>query len=225
MENYQLAFDRPIFDWTGVMARFFDLILKQVGARVPVNVNEFSTHAPSKVSDIYARYNVYGGPSSVTLYADKLTIDFPNLSPADIPLVGELLKFVHDGVAAEFTQISYSRVDIQSGTHMEVLPPDSTKDVLDRYQIKSVQDTFREAGAVTEGCIKFAAKSSSPPWSYSLSVEQSLLNAAAVFVFSTVSLTDAKAIPTFEEKIKLIASIAGLALKSFGAEQVNAITT
>jgi hypothetical protein len=225
MENYQLIFDRPIFDWTGVMQSFFDLIFKRVGARIPVNVNEFSTYAPGKLSEMNARYNVYGGPSSVSLFADRLTIDFPNLVPADIPLVGELLKIVHDGFAVEFKQVSYSRVDIQSGAHMEVLPPDSVKDVLARYRIKSVEDTFREAGAVTEAAIKFTAKSSSPPWSYSFVAEQSLLNAAAVYVFSSTSLTDAKAVPTFEEKLRLTAYIAGLALKSFGAEQINATTT
>jgi hypothetical protein len=225
MENYQLTFDRPIFDWTGVMQNFFDLIFKRVGARIPISVNEFSTYAPGKLSETYARYNVYGGPSSISLFADRLTIDFPNLLPADIPLVGELLKITHDGFAAEFTQVSYRRVDIQSGAHMEVLPPDSVKELLAHYQIKSVEDTFREAGAVTEAGIKFAAKSSSPPWSYSLMAEQSLLNAAAVYVFSSTSLTDAKTVPTFEEKIKLTASIADLALKSFGAEQVNATTT
>ncbi len=225
MENYQLAFDRPIFDWTGVMQNFFDMIFKRVGAKIPVNVNEFSTYAPGKLSEMNARYNVYGGPSSVSLFPDRLTIDFPSLLPADIPLVGELLKIIHDGFAAEFKQVAYSRVDIQSGAHMEVLPPDSVKDLLARYQIKSVEDTFREAGAVTEAGIKFAAKSSSPPWSYSLMAEQSLLNAAALYTFSSTSLMDAKTVPTFEEKIRLTASIAGLALKSFGAEQVNATAT
>ena len=224
-ENYQLVFDRPIFDWTGVMQNFFDMIFKRVGARIPVNVNEFSTYAPGKLSEIFARYNVYGGSSSVSLFSDRVTIDFPNLAPIDIPLVGELLKIVHDGFAAEFKQVSYGRVDIQSGAHMEVLPPDSVKDFLARYQIKSVEDTFREAGAVTEAGIKFAAKSSNPPWSYALMAEQSLLNAAAVYTFSNTSLMDAKTVPTFEEKNDLVASIGRLALKSFGAEQVYGTAT
>src|SRR5689334_3270865 len=90
-ENYQLIFDRPIFDWTGVTQNFFDVIFKQVGAKIPVHVNEFSAYASGKLNEMYARYNVYGGPSSVSLFSDRLAIDFPNLLPADIPLVGELL--------------------------------------------------------------------------------------------------------------------------------------
>jgi hypothetical protein len=225
MENYQLVFDRPLFDWTGVAQNFFDLIFKRVGARIPVNVGEFSTYAPGKLSEMNARYNVYGGPSSVSLFPDRLRLDFPNLLPADIPLVGELLKIVHDSFAAEFKQVTYSHVDIQTGAHMEVLPPDNVKDLLARYRIKSVEDTFREAGAVTEAGIRFAAKSSNPPWSYSLMAEQSLLDAAAVYTFSTTSLMDAKKVPTFEEKLKLTALIASLAFKSFGAEQINATAT
>jgi hypothetical protein len=43
MQNIQLSFDRPIFDWTGVMQNFFDMIFTRVGATIPVSVNEFST--------------------------------------------------------------------------------------------------------------------------------------------------------------------------------------
>jgi hypothetical protein len=225
IQNFQLAFDQPIFDWTGVMQSFFDMIFKQVGARIPVTVNEFSTFASGKLSEMYARYSVYGGPSSVSLFADKLTIDFPNLLPGDIPLVGQLLKIVHDGFAAEFKQVFYSRVDMQSGSHLEVLPPDTVKDVLASYQIKSVEDVFREAGAITEPGIKFAAKNSNPPWTYSLMVEQSLLNASALYAHASVSLRDAKTVPTFEDKIGLIAHIGGLALKAFGAEQTDGAAT
>lgn len=207
------------------MQAFFDMIFSRVGATIPVSVNEFSTFASGKLSEMYARYNLYGGPSSVSLFADKLTIDFPSLLPGDIPLVGQLLKIVHDSFAAEFKQVSYGRVDMQSGSHLEVLPPDTVKEVLARYQIQGLDDIFREAGAVIEPGIKFAAKSSSPPWSYSLMVEQSLLNASALYVYATVSLTDAKAVPTFEDKIGLIAHIGGLALKAFGAEQIDGAAT
>lgn len=225
MQNIQLSFDRPIFDWTGVMQNFFDMIFTRVGATIPVSVNEFSTVASGKLSEMHARYNLYGGPSSVSLFADKLTIDFPNLLPGDIPLVGQLLKIVHDSFAAEFKQVSYGRVDMQSGSHLEVLPPDTVKVALAHYQIKGLDDIFREAGAVTEPGIKFAAKSYSPPWSYSLMVERSLLNAGALYAFASVSLTDASAVPTFEDKIGLIAHIGGLALKAFGAEEVDGAAT
>jgi hypothetical protein len=158
----------------------------------------------------------------VSLFADKLTIDFPNLLPGD---VGQLLKIVHDSFAAEFKQVSYGRVDMQSGSHLEVLPPDTVKEVLAHYQIKGLDEIFRAAGAVTEPGIKFAAKSSNPPWSYSLLVERSLLNAGALYAFASVSLTDANAVPTFEDKIGLISHIGGLALKAFGAEEVDGAAT
>jgi hypothetical protein len=223
--NIQIVFDRPIFDWTGVMQKFFDMIFRSVGARIPVVMNEFSAYAPGRVSEMYARYNVYGGPSSVSLFADKLIIDFPNLLPGDISLVRELLKIVHDGFAAEFTQASYSRVDVQSGSHLEVLAPDTVKQFLSQYRIESVENTFGAAGAVTEPAIRFAAKSSKPQWTYALMIEQSLMHAAALFLYTNLSLTDAAALPTFEEEIGLVAYVGGLALKAFGVEQTDGTTT
>jgi hypothetical protein len=224
-QNIQLVFDRPIFDWTGVMQKFFDTIFRLVGARIPVAVNEFSTHVPGRVSEMYARYNVYGGASSVSLFADKLIMDFPSLLPADIPLVRELLKIVHDGFAGAFTQVSYSRVDIQSGSHLEVLAPDTVKEFLERYKIANVEKVFGEAGAITEPAVRFAAKGSRPPWTYALMIEQSLVNAAAIFVYADLKLTDASMLPTFEDKLGLAAHVGGLALKAFGAEEADGTTT
>ena len=221
MQQIQLIFDRPIFDWTGVMQKFFDMVFRSVGKRIPVVVNEFSTHVPGRVSEIYARYNVYGGPSSISLFADKLSFDFPNLLPADIPLVRELLRVVHDDFAAEFTQVSYGRVDIQGGSHLEILAPDTVKNFLDQYQIKSVEKIFGEVGAITEPAIRFSAKNSNPPWTYALMIEQSLLHAAAVYVHSNLSLTNGAMVPTFEEKMRLVNHIGSLTQSAFGAEQAD----
>lgn len=219
--NVQLIFDRPIFDWTGVMQRFFDMIFRLAGAKIPVLVNEFTAHAPGKISEMYARYNVYGGPSSISLFPDKLVVDFPNLLPADVSLVRELLTIAHDGFAAEFSQVSFTRFDWQSGAHLEVAAPDTVKDFLARYKIESVENTFSEAGAVIEPAIRFAAKSFKPPWTYSVMVEQSLMNVAALFVYSNLSLTNATALPKFEDKMKLVTDVGGLAMKAFGVEQAH----
>jgi hypothetical protein len=225
-QNIQLIFDRPIFEWTGVMQKFFDMIYRSVGTKIPVGVNEFHTYAvPGKVSDIYARYNVYGGPSSFSLFADKLLIDFPSLVPTDTVLVGELLKTVHDGFAAEFPKISYSRVELQSSQHLEVLAPNTVKQFLARYQIKSVEETFSKAGVITEPAIRFAAKSAKPPWTYAVMAEQSLMHAAALFVYENLSLKDAAAVPTFEDKLKLVTDIEGLALSAFGLERADVART
>jgi hypothetical protein len=199
------------------------MILTSVGARIPVLVGQFSASVPGKIGDIYARYNIYGGLSSITLFPDKLVFDFPQLLPPDIPLVRDLLRIVHDAFAADFLQATYGRIDIQTSEHIELLSPSTVTGFLAPYQIKNVVEAFVEVEAVVEPAIRFAAKSSKPPWTCAMMAEQSLMNAAALYIWETISLVDASAVPTFDEKFKLAAQIGALALKAFSLEHADVV--
>jgi hypothetical protein len=83
------------------MPKFFDMIFTAVGGKIPVNAKEFSAVMSANVGEVHARYNVYGGASSLSVFADRLSADFPVLTPADYPLVRVLLKTAHDAFAAE----------------------------------------------------------------------------------------------------------------------------
>jgi hypothetical protein len=224
MQNVQLPFERPIINWTEVAPKFFDMILTSVGARIPVLVNQFSTSTTGRVSDFFARYSIYGGNSTITLFPDKLVFDFPQLNPPDVPLVGDLLRTVHDALSADFLQASYSRIDIQVGEHLELVPPSTVTEFLNRYRIKGLDEVFVQAEAVVEPAVRFSAKSSKPPWSCTLMVEQSLMNAAAIFLWESTSLTDANSVPSFDDKFRLVAHIGGLALKALNLEHVDVDT-
>jgi hypothetical protein len=216
-QNIQLMFVQPILDWDGVMPKYFNMLFTSVGARIPVLVNQFSASVPGKISDIYARYNVYGGTSSITLFPDKLVFDFPQLLPPDLPLVSDLLKIVHDKFAVEFRPVTYGRVDLLLSEHLEILAPNTVTALLARSRIDSVVETFGD-DAVIEPAIRFVAKSSKPPWTCAVMAEQSLLNAAALFIGESISLTDARAVPSFDEKFTLVSQIGQKVLNAFKLE-------
>ena len=222
--NIQASLSQPIFDWTAVAPKYFEMISRSVGARIPVVIDQFSVSMPGKVSEIYARYNIYGGASSITVFPDKLAFDFPLLLPNDIPLVRDLLRIVYDVFATEFSR-SYGRVEINSGAHLELLPPGTVTQLLGQYGIESVEQIFGANNAVVEPAVRFSAKSADPPWTCSIMVEQSLLNAAAIFVWQQISLTDLATATTFEQKFKLVAHIGNLAQKAFNLEPVDVVGT
>jgi hypothetical protein len=223
-ENVQLSFERPIINWTEVAPKYFDVILTSVGARIPVLVNQFSTSMTGRVSDFFARYSVYGGGSSITLFPDKLVFDFPQLNPSDLPLVSELLRIVHDAFRAEFSQATYSRIDIQTGDHLELMPPSTVAEFLNRYRIKGVDEVFVQTEAIVEPAVRFSAKSSNPPWSCTLMVEQSLMNAAAIFLWENISLTDAGSVGSFDDKFRIAANVGRLTLKALNLESIDVVT-
>jgi hypothetical protein len=123
--NVALFFEQPIFDWSGVVTRFFEMIFRTVGTKIPVNAKEFSAGSHANFGEINGRYNIFGGPSSFTLYADRLTADFPTLLPGDYALVRDLLGTMHGALAVTFPNVVAKRLESSNGEHLEILPPAS----------------------------------------------------------------------------------------------------
>jgi hypothetical protein len=216
-----LYFDRPIFDWTGVIPKFFGMIFTAVGAQIPINAKEFSVIMPTNVGEVQGRYNVYGGPSSFSIFADKVAADFPVLTPADFPLVKALLKAVHDAFAVEFPNFAVSRVETISSEHIEILPPHTVKEFLARHQTLKLEQSFGLVEAIIEPAIKFTVKGAAQPWRFTVMYEQSLLHAAALFVSESLTVNDANKLPTFEDKVALGIRVEQLTLKALGLERAD----
>ena len=50
-QRVELFFGHPIFDWTGIMPKFFGMIFTKVGAKIPVNPKEFSAVLSGNVGE------------------------------------------------------------------------------------------------------------------------------------------------------------------------------
>jgi hypothetical protein len=218
--NVALFFDRPIVDWIGIVPRFFDMIVQKVGAKIPVHAKELSAASHSNLGEINGRYNIFGGPSSFTLFADRLAGDFPSLLPGDYHLVRDLLGTVHDAFATTFPNIISKRLESNNSEHLEVLPPASVEGFLGPHRLSSIEDAFK-AEAINQPGIKFTLKGSTSAWQYSVLMEQSVLNVGALFVLHTLSIQDLARLRTFEEKIAFGSHIEQMALKALGLERAD----
>jgi len=223
-DRTELFFERPIFDWTGVPAKFFGMIFTRLGAKIPVNTKEFSLVQSANVGEFQIRYSIYGGPSSISMFADRLCIEFPVLTPSDNPLAREVLKTVHDGFVSEFPNCPTTRVQRLSSDHIEILPPHTVKAFLAQHRFPRLEEAFKTE-AIIEPSIKFNAKDTAQAWEYAVMAEQSLLHAAALFVMHTLKLLDVSRVPTFEDKVALAMHVERLTLNAFGLERADAAST
>jgi hypothetical protein len=212
-------FERPILDWSGVMPRFFGMIFKSVGTKIPVKASEFSAVAANNLGEVQGRYNIYGGESSFSLYADRLSANFPVLIPSDYELAGDLLKAVHDAFRSEFPDCSFGRTETSVLDHAEILPPHTVHGFLSKYRLASLDEAFG-TGAIVEPSVKFKLKGTDQAWELDAVVEQSVFHAAALFLAYNIKLRDVTKLPTYEEKSAFAAQISDLALSALGLEQV-----
>jgi hypothetical protein len=218
--NVALFFERPILDWMGVVPRFFDMIFRTVGTKIPVNAKEFSATPHANLGEVNVRYNVFGGPSSFTLYVDRLAADFPTLLPGDYALVRDLLSTVHDAFAAAFPNVVAKRLESNNGEHLEILPPASVDAFLAPYRLAGVDEVFK-AEAVNQPALKFTLKGSISAWQSGILVEQSLLHVGALFALHNLRIDDLTRLQNFEEKVAFGSRIEQMTFNALGLERAD----
>jgi len=98
------------------------------------------------------------------------------------------------------------------------------KAFLAQHRFPRLEEAFKTE-AIIEPSIKFNAKGTTQAWEYAVMAEQSLLQAAALFVMHTLKLLDVSKVPTFEDKVALAMHVERLTLKAFGLERADAVSS
>ena len=75
-----ISIEPPIFDWNRGVPKFFEMVHAVLGPEIRVNPGDFTASPANNLGEVVARYNILGGDSSVSLFATKLSVDFPTVA-------------------------------------------------------------------------------------------------------------------------------------------------
>jgi hypothetical protein len=214
----QLPLKRPILEFTNAPSRFFSMIFDSLVGKIQVNASDFSARAGVSVSEVQWKYNIFSGPTSVTLYPDRLAFDFPNLTPSDFAVVRLIMEAVHDSFPAAFPELDYERVEVQSLEHLDLTNEASVHDLLLPYEMKSVSTVFGKGQVIQRPATKFELISEDQRWQCTCTVERSLLQATAVFAALVISLRKMTPKIPFAEKLELAQKVGRSCLSVVGLE-------
>jgi hypothetical protein len=219
--HVQLVLKQPIMEWQHVPSRFFKLIYEELAGTLPISSKEFSAVPANQLSEVRAKYAVYGGASSVSLGADALQFDFPSLVAADQPVVQNILSRIHDAFPREFHELSYDKVSLQSHRHLEfVNAKDSPADYLSQFA--PPKTTTELKSVVVQPGAKFELISEDQTWTCSVGAERSIPNARAVFVALNVTMNRVDPSTAYQEKAQVVLTIADMCHKLLGLEVMDA---
>lgn len=172
----------PIFEWQNVSSRFFEMI---ESALAPIlgasNLNNFLTQPSNSVGDVAARYNIFGGPSSVTLRANQLSVEFPNLLPSDTNLVIEIVRAVYSGFCEKFSERNCSVIRISLHEHAEVIDG-NIQEYLSRYSKPFENSKLNEHEFETQPTGRIYVNSNDGNWSALCMVEKSEILENSLFL-------------------------------------------
>jgi hypothetical protein len=200
------------------------MIYDCLAGKIQVNASDFSVRGGNTLTEVQAKYNVFGGLTSVTMHPDRLAFDFPNLVPSDFPVVRQIIEAAHDAFPKVFAELDYERADIQSYEHLEVMHETKVQELLASYEMKSVSAIFGKGRVVQWPAGKFELISEDQRWQCTCTIERSLLKATAVFVALMISLRKLTAQVPFVEKAALAQEVSQSCLAVLGLETDDVAT-
>ncbi|UPT88611.1 hypothetical protein HAP41_0000005880 [Bradyrhizobium barranii subsp. apii] len=213
-----LPFARPLLMQPQLIPpSFFQMVYGALTPDFPIAAAEFSAGAGNKLSEVFARFNLYGGVNTATLYCDRLVFDFANLTPADYPIVYDIMRRIHDAFPNAFDQVGYARTEISSFIHFEVEAPGDANEYLNRFQPTGSLQPFVGVGElVTEPVGRFHLIGVDQTWRCKFGVEKSAALANGIFVDMTIVLSNPGVLPRFSSFVSKLemASRIGIATRA-----------
>jgi hypothetical protein len=217
----EVLLTRPILAWEAVPGRFFSMVYDALLGKIPVNPGDFSVNPATVLGDARAKYNIYGGATSVALHSDKLIFDFPNITSSDYPTVRAIMMAIHDAFPTVFPELQYDRLEVQSLEHVELLEREGVRLFLDRYK---VQDSERSFGSpvVIQPQVRFTAVAEDQSWECSFAAERSRLSANALFIVVAISMRRVSPSTPYLDKANAVSALVASCFKVVGLENINA---
>ena len=112
-----------------------------------------------------AQYRVFGGPSTITLSAEKLSLSFPNVRPSDYELLLRIMKSVATGFRKEFRKIDYGSIRCSLNGHAAIVDGSSLSEYFDPHRNPHVEAAIRDLNEVSYSPgIRFAANQANGEW-------------------------------------------------------------
>lgn len=221
--HVQLYFSRPIFDWLGLPAQFFNMVYSLLGERLNIQPGEFSGVSTNTLGEACAKFNIYGGSTSVSLFANRVAFDFPNLTAQDLPIVHEVMGTIHDGFHSYFPEIEQGKVELQDYAHLDVGELSAVDTILEKYRIAAVDEAFgADIPVLNTPSAKFLVTAKDGAWQSAVTVEKSQLSATAIFALASISIRKMPPNQKYLEKAAFVNEITKRCLAAVNLESANA---
>ncbi len=161
------------FDWQGVAPKFFAMIHNALSKDIHIDPGDFNALASNNLGEVVARYNVFGGSKNVALYADRISMDFPNLAPEDSGMVQNIVGKIVSAFRQTFPDHNYASVQASMHSHGTIPDDMAVTDYLAQYAILRSGNAFGDAGMGVLPGARFDVLAPDHTWRATCTLEQS----------------------------------------------------
>ena len=213
-----LSFTTPLLDWSGVSARFFNMVHKSLSPELRVNPLDFSERTGISPGASEAEYKVFGGTNTIRLSADVLSFRFRQLLASDLEILIKIMEAVDLGFVSEFPECGQASLRCLLSAQVEIIGGESVEDYLTNYHNPKIEEVlFRDHGTTYTPGVRFSANKADK-WSLLCSVERSATLPNGLFVSLDVTLPDLNSVKRFESTLKRVSNLIGNCSEATGLE-------
>ena len=186
--SVSIALAPPLFDWHNIPKRFFETVYRALTPEIVVSADHFSVANSNSLDGVSVSYRIFGGPSVVTLTAEKPVIDFLDLLLKDYPLAARITESIERSFTADCPECEYSWIRISLYEHASIRSGASATEYLRRYSIPSVDHAFGESGEIQSPAGLFSVADRDAKWQARCTVEHSELLENGLFLQRDVTI-------------------------------------
>lgn len=209
------VFKTPILSWSGdVSARFFQALYGALGEMLYVQPNDLVASGGMSLGDCSAALRVFGTNNMLTLRANTLMADFPNISPDRIEFIDSVILQGYQAFRSEFSEIEIASIEANAGRHYEIIDGSSAGDVIQAASNLRLQGHF--ADVVAQPALRFKLVSKQGEWSSRATIEHSEVVENGLFFLRETNINDLSSYETVEQQFQLVERIDQMIIEMAG---------
>ena len=214
------VFKKFVTDWPQAQQGFFKGIVGELGELLTVRAQDFSANPSNALGDVWCRYQIFGGGSTITLHSDKFVASFQNLARSDYPTVYEILSGLSKIMKSEYTENGIENITISTNQHAEIIDSIGVDDYLRYFSSSRLrEEVLKEEGVFYEPSFRYTLGNTKEGWVCRRMVEKSELVVDGLFATTEIVVSQIEDNLDFSEQFAQVVRISDLANRAIGIEE------
>ncbi len=212
------GFKVPILSWTAeVNSRFFQAIYSALNEVLYIQPSDFVATAGVSLGECSAALRIFGGNSTLTLKANGVIAEFPNITQDRVEFVNSVIFQGYEALRKEFIELEVVSIFSSAGFHLEFTSDGKAQKILTAGSQTEIQNRAHNLrDAVIEPGTRFRLVSKDGKWNCKATVEKSEAVNNGVFLHREIIISDLSGYETTQHQFDLVDRIDLMILELIG---------
>ena len=132
-----------ITQWASTQERFMTAIARELGDLLSVRPQDFYINPSVGLGEVWCKYKIFGGASTIVLHPDALRLDFKSVNENDRPTIIEIIRWSVSVLQQDIGSYTRCYVSLTSNRHVETVGDGSVDRYLNQFALQQATDIVK----------------------------------------------------------------------------------